>query len=322
MKQARFTLATMLVPLCTAAPVFAQPYPTKSIRIVVPFAPGGATDVVTRLVAPRLSEAVSQPVLVENRPGAGTLIATEHVMRSLPDGHTLLVCSASHTINPALYRKVNYDPIADFAPVSLAAAFSFMLVVHPSFPARTVKDYIALARTQPGKISFASSGVGSTNHLAGEVFRLMANINVTHVPYKGGGPASVDTVAGHIPSFFGNVIEVLPHVKGAKLRPLGVTSAARSSTVPDVPTIAEAALPGYDVTGWFAFLVPAATPKPAIAVLNREITRILGDTAIKERFAALGTDPWPTSPDEAQKFIAKETARWRKVIHQAGISAE
>ncbi len=300
----------------------ADRYPARPVRLVVPFPPGGGTDLVARLVAQRLSESLGQSIIVDNRPGAGTMLATELVMRAPADGYTLMICSASHALNPSLYGKVNYDPLRDFAAITLAVAFPFLLVVHPAVQAQTVKDYIALAKAQPGKIAYASSGIGSTNHLAGELFKVTAGVDITHIPYKGGGPALNDLIGGQIPSMFGTVLETWPHARGGRIRALGVTSAKRGGFAPDLPTIAEAALPGYDVTGWYGFLVPAATPKPIVAKLNREITRILGEAAVKGRLVSLGSDPWPTSPDEAQKFIGNEAARWSKIIRGAGIRAE
>lgn len=310
------------VAMVPATPVIAQTYPAKPIRIIVPFAPGGGTDITARVVGQRLTEAWGQPVVIDNRPGAGTMIGTEIAARSAADGYTLIIASASHALNPSLYRKVNYDPVRDFSPVTLAIAFPFVIAVHPSIPARSVKELIALARSRPGKLTYASSGTGSTNHLAGELFKSMAGADIVHVPYKGGGPALNDAIGGQVSMIFGTVLETLPQVKAGKLRGLAVTAGKRAPLAPDLPTVAEDGLPGYDVTGWYAFLAPAGTPHDVLVKLNQEMTRILRSPATKERLLAMGAEPWPTSLDEAQKFIASEVVRWGKVIKAARISAD
>jgi tripartite-type tricarboxylate transporter receptor subunit TctC len=297
-------------------------FPVRPIRIVVPFAPGGGTDITARIVGQRLNEAWGQPVVNDNRPGAGTMVGTEIVQKAPADGYTMMIASASHALNPSLYRKVNYDPIRDFQAVTLAVSFSFLLASNPSLPVQSVRELVALAKAQPGKLTFASSGTGSTNHLAGELFRVMAGINMIHVPYKGGGPAMNDVIGGQVSYMFGTVLETLPQARAGRLRALAVSSAKRASFAPELPTVAEAGVPGYDVTGWYGFLVPAATPKPVVDKLNREITRILDLPAVRERFTGLGAEPWPTPSDKAQAFIAAEVARWGRIIREAGIRAE
>ncbi len=310
-----------LATIALATPVIAQTYPTKPIRLVVPFAPGGGTDVVSRLMGQRLTEAWGQSVIIDNRPGAGTMIGTEIVARAPADGYTLLIAAAAHSINPSLYSRVNYDPVRDFAPITMAVGFPFLFVVHPSLQANNVSELVALAKARPGKLAFASSGSGNTNHLAGELLKSTAGVNIIHVPYKGGGPALNDLVGGHVSMMFGTVLETLPQVRAGRLRAIAVSGAKRASFAPEVPTVAET-LPGYEVTGWYAFLLPAGTPQSMVAKLNTEMTRILQLADVRQRLSALGAEAWPTSPEEAQKFIAAEAARWSKVITRAGIKAE
>jgi tripartite-type tricarboxylate transporter receptor subunit TctC len=299
-----------------------ESYPTRPIRMIVPFAPGGGTDLTARLVGQRVAERCGQPVIIDNRPGAGTMLGTELTQKSAPDGYTLMIASASHAINPTLYRKVNYDPIRDFAPVTLAISFPFVIAAHPAVPVRSVKELIAHARANPGRISYASSGTGSTNHLAGELFKSMAGIDLLHVPYKGGGPAMNDAIGGQVSMIFGTVLETMPQVRAGKLRGLAVSSAKRAAFAPDLPTAAEDGLPGYDVTGWYAFLAPAGIDRAVLAKLNREITGALEFPAVREKLLALGAEPWPTSSQQAQAFIAAEVARWGALIKAARISAE
>ena len=297
-------------------------YPTKPIRIIVPFAPGGGTDLTARLVGQRLAERFGQPVIIDNRSGAGTMLGTELAQKSAPDGYTLMIASASHAINPTLYRKVNYDPIRDFSPITLAISFPFVIAAHPAVPIRNVKDLIVYAKANPGRISYASSGTGATNHLAGELFKTLAGIDLLHVPYKGGGPAMNDAIGGQVSTIFGTVLETMPHVRSGRLRGLAVSSAKRAAFAPDLPTAAEDGLPGYDVTGWYAFLAPAGVDRTVLAKLNREITGALEFPPIKEKLLALGAEPWPTSPQQAQVFIAAEVTRWGTLIKSARISAE
>ena len=299
-----------------------EAFPTKPIRIIVPFAPGGGTDLTARIVGHPLSEKLGQPVIIENRPGAGTMLGTELAANSAPDGHTLMIASASHAINPSLYRKVNYDPLRDFTAITLAISFPFVLAVHPSVPVQSVKDLIAYAKANPGKLSYASSGTGATNHLAGELFKNMAGINMLHVPYKGGGPAMNDVIAGQVQMIFGTVLETMPQVRAGKLKGLAVSSAKRAAFAPDLRTASEDGLPGYDVTGWYAFVAPAAIPRPVLTKLNQEMTAILASPAVKERLLLLGAEPRPTSPEKAQAFIGAEVVRWGKLMRNARITAD
>ena len=312
-----------LIAATVCVPAFAADnYPTKPIRIIVPFAPGGGTDVTARIVAQPLSEKLGQPVIIENRPGAGTMLGTELTLKSAPDGYTFLIASASHAINPSLYRKVNYDPIRDFAPITLAISFPFIIAVHPSVPVRNVKELIAHAKANPGRLTYASSGTGATNHLAGELFKSMAGIDLLHVPYKGGGPAMNDTIGGQVSMIFGTVLETMPQVRAGRLRGLAVSSGKRAAFAPDVPTAAEDGLPGYDVTGWYAFLAPAGIDRGVLAKLNQEITSALTAPDIREKLLALGAEPGPTTPQAAQAFIAAEVGRWGRLIRGARITAD
>ena len=304
-----------------AAPVSAQSYPAKPIRLIVPFPPGGGTDITARMVGQPLSEKLGQPVVIDHRPGAGTMLGTELAAKAAPDGHTLIIVAAPHAINPSMYRNVKYDPVKDFVPITLAISFPYIVAVHPAIQARSIKELIALAKAGTPVLTFASSGTGVTNHLAGELFKRMAGIELTHVPYKGGGPALNDVIGGHVSMIFGTILETMPQVRNGRVRGLAVTSSKRVPFAPDIATVSEDGLPGYDVTGWYAFLAPAATPAKIVARLNEETTRILGSVAIRDRFLTMGAEPWPTSSDKAREFIAAETARWGKIVKAAGITA-
>ena len=315
-------VTVLAVPAQIAGAQSNAPFPVKPIRIIVPFAPGGGTDLTARLVGQRLAERFAQPVIIDNRPGAGTMLGTELTQKSAPDGYTLMIASASHAINPTLYRKVNYDPVRDFVPVSLAIAFPFVLVDNPAMPVRGVKELIVYAKANPKRINYASSGTGATNHLAAELFKSMAGLDLQHIPYKGGGPAMNDVIGGQIAMMFGTVLETMPQVRAGKLRGLAVSSAKRMSAAPELPTAAEGGLPGYDVTGWYAFLAPTGADRAVMAKLNQEVTGALEFPALKEKLLALGAEPWPTSPQVAQTFITSEVLRWGKLIKAAGISAD
>jgi len=297
----------------------AESFPSKPVRIVVPFPPGGGADILARIVSQHMTESFGQPVIVENRAGAGSMIGIEAVAKAPADGHTLLIAVTAFVINPSLYRKVNYDPIRDFSPVSLGIRFPYLLVVHPSLPVKTVKELIALAKTHPGKITYASSGTGLSNHLAGEMFKDAAGIDIVHIPYKGGGPALTEMLGGQVSMTFGTVLQTLPQVRAGKLRALGVSSAKRVSFAADLPTIAETGLPGFEAIGWYSFAVAAGTPAPIQTRLNQELVRILQLPAVNERLLALGTEPHPSTMQEARDFYASELARWTKVVVRAGL---
>jgi tripartite-type tricarboxylate transporter receptor subunit TctC len=309
--------------LALAGPAKAQDYPTKPIRLVVPFAAGGATDVLARLVGERLTASLGQQVVVDNRPGAGGNIGSDLVARAEPDGYTILMGAVgTHAINPSLYPKMPYDPVKDFAPVTLVASVPNVLVVNPEVPAKSVQELIDLAKAKPGELNFASSGNGTSIHLSGELFKAMTGTDIVHVPYKGSGPAVTDLLGGQVQMMFDNMPSSLPHVKAGKLRALGVTSAKRSPALPEVPTIAEAGVPGYDATSWFGILAPAGTPEPVVTRLQGAIVQALGEPEMRQRMADLGAEPVGDTPAEFGQFITAELAKWAKVVNDAGVKLE
>jgi tripartite-type tricarboxylate transporter receptor subunit TctC len=321
------TLAALagIAALAGAAPVAAQApaYPTKPIRLVVPFPPGGATDILARAVAQKLAETWGQSVVVDNRPGAGGNIGSELVARAAPDGYTLEMGTVgTHAINSSLYAKMPYDHVKDFAPVILVAAVPNVLVVNPAVPANSVQELIAYAKANPGKLNFASSGNGTSIHLSGELFKVMAGVQMTHVPYKGSAPALQDLLGGQVQLMFDNLPPSLPQIKAGKLRALGVTTAARSPALPDVPTIAESGLPGFESSSWFGVLAPAGTSLAIIAKLNAEIGRWLASPEAKEKLVAIGANGAGGTPEDFAKHIAAETAKWAKVVKESGAKVD
>ena len=309
--------------LGNASLVHAQDYPSKPVRFVVPFAPGGTTDVLARLVGEKLSASLGQQFVVDNKPGAGGNVGTAQVAKAEPDGYTLLMGTVgTHAINASIYPSLPYDPVQDFAPVTLVATVPNVLVVNPEVPANSVAELIALAKEKPGELNFASSGNGSSIHLSGELFKAMTGVDIVHVPYKGSGPAVVDLLGGQVQMMFDNLPSSAPQIKAGKLRPLGVTSKERSPTLPDVPTIAEAGVPGYEALSWFGVLVPAGTRDAIVAKLQNEIAKALADPAMRERFAELGAVPVGGTSAEFADLITAETAKWAKVVQDAGIKLE
>jgi tripartite-type tricarboxylate transporter receptor subunit TctC len=300
----------------------AQTYPDKPVRMIVPFAAGGGSDTTGRIIGQRLSELLGRNVIVDNRAGAAGLIGTELAVRSPADGYTLLLADASHSSNPFVYRKAAYDPIKDFAPISLVATTPVMWCVHPSVPARSVKEMIALARKEPNKLSFGSGGVGSLGHLTGELFKLRTGAQIVHVPYKGGGLSVSDTVAGQITSVFVASAVSAPMVKGGKLRALSVAAAKRSSVVPDVPTFDESGVKDFIVLNWFGILVPAGTPPAIVDRLHQDIAKSVQTQTVRDRFVSLLLDPVTNTPDDFRTLIETEAARWSKLIKQTGIGAD
>ncbi len=301
-------------------PAAAQTYPVKAIRIVVPFAPGGGTDIVARLLGQKLAVALGQTVIVDNRPGAAGNIGTELVARAAPDGYTLLAMPSAFSINPSLYSKVPYDPIRDFEPVATLTSYMLFLVAHPSLPARSVKALMALARAQPGHITYASSGTGTTAHIAGELFCHLTGVRMTHVPYKGSGPSIPAVIGGEVAILFGSNTAV-PHARAGKLALLGVTGSRRSPLFPQAPTIAEAGIPGYEVTSWIALFAPAATPPAIVRRLNAEAGKGLRQPDVREVFAAQGLDEAVGPPEALGAMIKAEVPKWGKLIRAAGITA-
>lgn len=300
-----------------------QAYPTKPIRMICPFPPGGTTDVVARLVAQKLTEAWGQQVVVDNRPGAGGIIGTEIVAKAAPDGYTVLLGSiTTHAVNPALYKKLNFDPVKDFAPVSLVVSSPQLLAVHPSVAAKSVKESIALAKAKPGQLNYASAGTGTSPHLTFELFKSIAGIDVVHVPYKGTGPAITDLIGGQVQMMITGVVALMPHVKSGKLRGLGVTSAKRVAALPDLPTIVESGIPGFDVSSWFGVFLPGGTPKPIVAKMNAEIRNILEVPEVRQRLIGQGADPASNTPEEFAAYVKAEMARWGKVVRDTGAKAD
>jgi tripartite-type tricarboxylate transporter receptor subunit TctC len=302
--------------------VAAQEFPAKPVRIVVGLAPGGGTDIVARVLAARLTEMWGQQAIVENRTGAGGSIAADFVAKAAPDGHTLLLCNmATHAIGPALHKKLPYDHMRDFAPISMIGTTPNILVVHPSLPARSIGEFVALAKANPGKINYGSSGIGTALHLTMELFKTMTGIDVVHVPYKGGSAAGVDLMAGHIGAMFANLPTQLGAVKAGRARALGVSSAKRHPLVPDVPAIAET-VPGFDVTVWHGLCAPAAVPKIVIARLNADVTKALSHPEVQRRLSDNGVDATATSPEQFAAFIKSETAKWAKAVRESGATAD
>jgi tripartite-type tricarboxylate transporter receptor subunit TctC len=299
-----------------------QDYPSRAIRMVVAFPPGGIADFAARSVSQPLSGALRVPVVVENRPGAGGSIGAELVAKAAPDGYTVLVTSISHTINPSFNKKLPFDTRRDFAPVMMIADAPNMLVLHPSVPARTLPELIEYARAHPGALSYASSGVGTSTHLCGELFKLMAKVDMVHVPYKGGGPAVADLLGGQVQMMFATLPTVLEHVRAGKLRGLATTGAQRFASAREFPTLAETGLPGYEVSGWSGMFAPARTPRAAIDRLAAETAKILRDPALKERFLAQGAEPAVKMPDEFGAFVEAELEKWKQLIEFAGLRTE
>lgn len=314
--------AVVLGWLAAATCALADNYPSKPIRLVVGYAAGGSTDVIARLVGQKLSEALGQPVVIENRPGAGATIASDYAAKAAPDGYTLFMSTIANTINTSLYAKLPFDFARDFAPISLVATVPNVLVVNPAVPAKDLKELIALAKSKPGEINFASSGSGSSIHLSGELFNLVAGVKTVHVPYKGSAPAVTDLIGGQVQMMFDNLSSSLPHVRAGKLRALAVTGATRSAAAPDIPTMAEAGLPGYEITSWFALVAPAKTPPEILARLNAETTKILKLADVKEKLAGLGAEASSSSPDFLAEYIRTETAKWAKVVKASGARAD
>jgi tripartite-type tricarboxylate transporter receptor subunit TctC len=315
-------IATTLVACGAISLVHAQGFPTKTMRIIVPFTPGGANDVVAREIASGLQARLKETAVVENKPGGGGSIAYSYVAKSPPDGHLLLIAPASFTIGPHLSRNPVYDPVADFAPINLVADVPFVMVVPASLPAHTVKEFIALAKTSPGKLSFGSVGVGTPQHLGGELFKLQAGVDLVHVPFRGATAAIPDLLAGRIDMFIGAVNSLLPLIREGKLRALGAASLKRIASLPDIPTLSEAGLPGFDVGSGVGVVAAAGTPPGTVAILNREIAAIIADPGFQQRMAAIGVDVVGTTPEAYAKVIGDDYAKWGKVIAAAGIKPE
>ncbi len=300
----------------------AQGFPNKPVRIVVPFPPGGGVDIIARLVGPKLAREYGQQVIVENRAGAAGIIGTEYAARAAPDGYTWLLATLGNlAVNKHLYSTMTVDPLRDLAPVTHVVDVHFVMVAHPSLPAKSVRQLIALARSRPGEITFSSSGAGGAPHLGGELFNRLAGVKITHVPYKGSGPSFADLLGGHVSLTYDSMLQALPYIRAGKLNALGVLGAKRAAALPDVPTIAEQGVTGYELTNWFGLVVPAATPKDLITRIHDDFTRALQDKETREKIAAMGADVVANRPDQFGQFWRAESDKWARVIKEANIKA-
>jgi tripartite-type tricarboxylate transporter receptor subunit TctC len=310
--------------LCSFAMAAAaqEPYPSRPLRFILPFPPGGGTDILGRVIAERLAANLGQPVVTENRGGAGGNVGAEAAARSAPDGYTIVLVAPSLAISPSLYSKLNYDPLKDFAPVSLVATVPNIMITHPSVQAQTLQEFIALARQRPGSLNFGSGGSGTSNHLAGELFNIVAGTKLVHIPYKGVNLAMQDVLSGNVHLVFIGIPAAAPHVKAGKLRALALVAPQRSAALPDVPTVAEAGLREFEVTTWYGVLAPAGTPKNIISRFNTELVKIMHSPELKEKLAATGTDPLTSTPEEFAAYIKTEIAKWGDVIRKAGVKAD
>jgi len=323
MKRGRGVFCALLLVAGSAWGQGAAQFPDKPLRLVVTFAPGGNSDILARAVGPKLTEAWGKSVVVDNRSGGGGVIATEIVAKSAPDGYTILVGSTGElSINPGLFQKLPYDVERDFAPVTLGTVSPLLFIAHPSFPGKTIKELVELAKAKPGSISYASIGIGSPMHLAGELLKQTAGINLTHVPYKGGAPATAAVLGNEVPVGFAGIGPAIPHVRAGRARAIGVSTVKRATALPEVPTFAEQGLAGFDMSIWFAFVVPRATPRDVVTKLNGELTRVLRTPDTIERLTATGVDVVPTTPAALGEFIRAESVKYKKVIDAAGIKPE
>jgi tripartite-type tricarboxylate transporter receptor subunit TctC len=314
--------AIFVAGIFASAAVCAQSYPVRTVRMVVPYAAGGNTDFTARVIATKLTEVFGQQVVVENRAGGATNIGSDLVAKAAPDGYTILMGGASNAINMSLYQKLPYDTLRDFAPVSLCVKGANVLAVHPSLPVKNVKELIALAKTRPGKLNYASSGLGSSNQMAGELFKLMAGVNIVHVPYKGNSPALTDTIGGQVEMIFSGVPLLVPHIQAGRIRAIGIGSLKRFPALPDVPTIDETGLKGYEATTWFGLMAPIKTPKEIVTRLNVEVGKILASADVRERFIGEGVEPIGGSTESFTAFIRDEITKYAKVVKAAGLKGE
>jgi len=318
----RATLFPVAFVLSCAHAADTGPYPAKPIRLIVPFAPAGSADALARTIQPALSEALGQTLVIDNRPGASSTIGTDMAAKAAPDGYTLVLVTTTHTVNPSLIAKLPFDTVKDFAPVSLVVSQPNILVVHPSVAAKSVKELVAMAKAKPGGMNFASGGNGSSPHLSGELFNIVAGTRITHIPYKGSGPGVTDLLGGHVQMMFAGPLALEQHIKSGRLRPLALADKRRSTILPDVPTMAEAGFPGVETGTWYGILAPARTPPAVVAHVQREIVRILQAADLKTRILNQGVDIVATSPAEFEKFIIAEVAKWSRVVKAAGVRAD
>jgi tripartite-type tricarboxylate transporter receptor subunit TctC len=308
---------------CAANPLSAQEFPTRPVTIVVPSTAGGGTDIISRIVGDQLSKQLGQAFIIDDRPGAGTVIGTVAAANAAADGYTLVAgLNANMAVNPSLFARLPYDPIRDFAPVAMLANFPYVVVVSKNLPVHSIKELIALAKLRPGEIDYASAGNGTGQHLSAELFKLMTDINFTHVPYRGAGPAYADVISGQVPVFFDNLASGLGQIKGGNVRALAVTSRERSSLLPDVPTVAESGVPGYEYYVWFGLWAPKATPQPIVAKLYAQVEKALADPAVKERIVADGGAPMDMPLADIEAFVKAEIAKWADVVKRSGVSVQ
>lgn len=315
-------LACAVPGLVLTGAAFAQAYPVKPVRIVVPSSAGGGTDIVARILAPDLSKRLGQQFVIDNRPGAGTMIGIEVAAKSPADGYTLLMGLSTLAINSALYKKVPYDPVRDFAPITVAASSGSIIVVHPSVPVKSVKELIAFARARPGQMNYASAGTGTYPHMTMELFLSMAKLKMVHIAYKGTGPAMIDMLAGHTAVMAGTMVTTMPQIRAGRLRGLGITTAERNNVAPEIPTVAEAGLPGFESVQWYGLLAPANTPRDIVNRLNGEMVKILQQPEIRQRFAGDGAEPVGNTPEQFAAYIKSELTKWATVAREAGIRPE
>ena len=312
-------LAAAFAPL---APAQAQKYPSAPLKFVVPVPPGGGVDFLARAIAQKMAENLAVPVVIDNKPGASAVIGTEFLAKSPPDGYTLMMAYSAHVTNPLFNKDIPYDVINDFSAVVHVGFIPLILVTPPSFPPNSVKELIALAKAKPGQLNYASGGAGAGAHLSGELFKYLAQVDVTHVPYKGNAPALTDVLGGHVQIMFDTITTSLPHVQKGTLKALGVTSTSRSSLAPNVPTMIEAGLPDFEVSAWYVVLVPAKTPKPIVQTLNAEINKVLNDADVRARFLTQGVEVVGGTPEQADTFLRAEAERWKKIVAATGIKAQ
>jgi tripartite-type tricarboxylate transporter receptor subunit TctC len=319
MKSIKVLLISLFSVCCASS--MAQTYPTKAVRVIVPFAAGGGIDMVARVISQRLQEVMGQPFVVENKPGAGGVVGSEIVATARPDGYTLLAVPISHAANVSL-TKMSFNPVTAFAPIIHIASAPNVVLVHPSLPANSIGEFIAYARKNPGTVTYASSGNGSSTHLAAEQFKMLANVELLHVPYKGGGPALVDLLGGHVSMYIGSLPAAIPHLRGQKLKGLGITSSKRAIELPELPTVIEGGIAGYEYVGWYGLLATAGTPPAVIDRLNAEVNKILKETAILEKLAGDGAQPIGGTPAQFDAHIKKEISKWASVIKHAKIEGQ
>jgi tripartite-type tricarboxylate transporter receptor subunit TctC len=315
-------LGAIALALLAAPHAYAQPYPARPIKIVVPYPPGGFNDTLGRTLAAKFTESWGQPAIVENKPGANTLIGSDFVAKSAPDGYTLLIVAFPFAVTPSLIRNMPYDTLKDFAPVILAAQSPNILVVNPALPMKSVAELVAMAKAKPDSLSYASTGNGSSNHISMELFKSLSGTKIVHIPYKGSAPAVTDLLGGQVHVMFDNAPNVMPQVKAGRLRALGQSGATRSAIAPDIPTVAEVGVPGYEVTVWFGLVAPAGTPREIVQKLNAEVLKILAMPDVRERFLAQGVEPLGSTPEEFREHIRAQMAKWGKVVKDAGVQAE